>query len=241
MSVGGSFAGDLRLEIEALKQMAGETAVEMAVKPEMVIGLGTGSTAVHAVRKVGQLWEAGKLPGIVGIPTSEQTAHDAAAFGIPLGTLADYPLVDVLIDGADEIDPDLNLIKGLGGALLREKIVATASKRMIIVADDRKKVAQLGTRAPVPVEVIPFAERPVFDYLRSLGAKVAKRMEAGERPYITDEKNIILDCTFPGISDPASLDLALKTRPGVVEHGLFLGLATDVVLATPAGIKTFTK
>jgi len=230
------------MNIEALKQQAGEQAVALAVQPGMVIGLGTGSTAVHAVRKIGQLWQAGALPGIIGIPTSETTAHDAQRLGIPLSSLDKHPHIDVTIDGADEVDPDFNLIKGLGGALLREKIVATASKRMVIVADERKKVTLLGTRAPVPVEVVPFAERPCTDYLLSLGASIAKRMDKNGKPFITDENNIILDCTFSeGISDPTRLARAIRQQPGVVEHGLFLGLATDVVLATTEGVEIHSR
>lgn len=230
------------MNIEALKQQAGEKAVTLAVRPGMVIGLGTGSTAVHAVRKIGQLWQAGALPGIIGIPTSEATAQDAQRLGIPLGTLDAYPHIDVTIDGADEVDPHFNLIKGLGGALLREKIVATASKRMVIVADERKRVTQLGTRAPVPVEVVPFAERPCTDYLLSLGAAIAKRMDKNGEPFITDENNIILDCTFAeGIPNPVTLAQAIRQQPGVVEHGLFLGLATDVVLAATGGIEILQR
>lgn len=223
--------------IEKLKRQAGEKAVETAVRPGMVLGLGTGSTAVYATHKIGQLWQAGQLPGIIGIPTSETTAQEAEKFGIPLSTLNEHPLVDVMIDGADEIDPALNLIKGLGGALLREKIVAAASKRMVIVADESKRVRRLGARAPVPVEIIRFAERPCTTYLQSLGARVEKRLAEDTRPYITDEQNIILDCFFNGIPDPAALAQAIRAQPGVVEHGLFLGLATDVILATPAGIE----
>lgn len=229
------------MDIEALKQQAGEKAVALAVRPSMIIGLGTGSTAVHATRKIGQLWQAGALPGIMGIPTSEATAVEAARFGIPLGTLDEYPVIDVVIDGADEIDPHFNLIKGLGGALLREKIVATASKRMVIVADERKQVALLGTRAPVPVEVVQFALRPCTNYLLSLGATVAKRMADNGAPFITDENNYILDCTFAGIPDPTALAQAIRQQPGVVEHGLFLGLATDVVLAKPNGVEALQR
>ncbi|MCP4361458.1 MAG: ribose-5-phosphate isomerase RpiA [Chloroflexi bacterium] len=228
------------MELAELKRLAGEKAVELVVKPGMVLGLGTGSTAVHAVRKIGQLWQAGELPDITGIPTSEETAREAKTWDIPLGTLNDYPSVDVTIDGADEIDPQLDLIKGLGGALLREKIVAAASKRMVVVADERKKVTQLGTHAPVPVEVVSFAERPCTDYLQSLGAKVSKRL-VDEQLFITDEQNIILDCHFDSIANPAQLSQAIRTQPGVVEHGLFLHLATDVVLATSQGIKTYTR
>ncbi|MCL4262661.1 MAG: ribose-5-phosphate isomerase RpiA [Anaerolineae bacterium] len=225
------------MDIETLKQQAGEEAVALAVRPSMIIGLGTGSTAVHATRKIGQLWQAGELPGIVGIPTSEATAVAAARFGIPLGALDAYPVIDVVIDGADEIDPHFNLIKGLGGALLREKIVATAAKRMVVVADARKQVNLLGTRAPVPVEVVRFAARPCYDYLTTLAARVEKRTEPDGQPYLTDENNYIFDCYFDGITGPVALAQAIRQQPGVVEHGLFLGLATDVVLATTRGIE----
>lgn len=229
------------MDIETLKQQAGEKAVMLAVKPGMIIGLGTGSTAVHATRKIGQLWQAGALPGIVGVSTSEATAQEARRWGIPLGTLDDYAHIDVTIDGADEIDPNFNLIKGLGGALLREKIVATASKRMVIVADERKQVALLGTRAPVPVEVVQFAVRPCHDYLISLGARVEKRQGPDGQPYLTDENNYILDCHFDGIPNPAALAQSIRQQPGIVEHGLFLGLATDVVLAASGGIQILSR
>ncbi len=227
------------MDIEALKRQAGEKAVEF-VQPGMIIGLGTGSTAVHATRKIGRMWRAGELPGILCIPTSEATAREAEKFGLPLTTLNEQPEIDITIDGADEIDPRFDLIKGLGGALLREKIVAAASRRMVVVGDYRKQVTQLGARAPVPVEVIPFAQRPVFEYLQSLGARVALRM-AGERPFRTDEQNVILDCAFDGVSDPAQLAQTIRARPGVVEHGLFLGLATDVILAAPDGVERLRR
>ncbi len=223
------------MDIETLKKVAGEKAVEF-VQSGMVIGLGTGSTAVHAVRKIGRLWQEGTLTNIVCIPTSEETARAAEKFNLPLTTLNQHPKIDITIDGADEIDPDFNLIKGLGGALLREKIVAASSKRMIIVADERKDVPLLGTRAPVPVELIPFAERPVGEQLAKLGARIEKRMN-GEQPFITDEKNLILDSYFDsGIPNAKQLDMQLLAIPGVVDHGLFLGMVTDVILATAAGI-----
>ena len=228
-------------DIAALKQQAAEKAVEL-IESGMVVGLGTGSTAVHAIRAVGRLLQEGKLQNIVAIPTSEQTAHDAAALHIPLVTFATHPKIDITIDGADEADPNLDVIKGLGGALLREKIVAVVSKRFVIVADHTKRVTQLGSKAPVPVEVIPFAERPVANYLQSLGARVEKRLEKdGQRPYRTDENNIILDCYFAPIAQPHQLAAAIRQQPGVVEHGLFLGMATDVIFATPDGIEHLTR
>jgi len=219
---------------ETLKRMAAERAVEY-VQSGMVVGLGTGSTAVFAVRRIGALLAEGTLQRIVGIPTSDATARAAEQAGIPLGTLDDYPAVDVTIDGADEIDPQLNLIKGLGGALLREKIVAAASRRLVIVADESKRVAQLATRAPVPVEVIRFARRPVAGYLASLGARVVERQRDG-RPFITDEGNVILDCHFAGLSNPRQMAQLIRAQPGVVEHGLFLGMATEAVVAGAGGV-----
>jgi ribose 5-phosphate isomerase A len=219
---------------EAFKRQAAERAVEYLVSG-MVVGLGTGSTAVHAVRRIGALLAEGRLQRVVGIPTADVTAREAERAGVPLGTLDDHPSVDITIDGADEIDPQLNLIKGLGGALLREKIVAAASRRLIIVADESKRVEQLGTRAPVPVEVIPFARRPATAYLTSLGARVVERRRDGQ-PFRTDEGNIILDCHFPGLTDPRAMAQLIRAQPGVVEHGLFLGLATEAIIAGERGV-----
>ncbi len=219
---------------DTLKRAAAERAVAY-VQSGMVVGLGTGSTAVFAVRRIGALLAAGELQGIVGIPTAEVTAREAERCGVPLGSLDDYPAVDITIDGADEIDPQLNLIKGLGGALLREKIVAAASRRLIIVADESKRVERLATRAPVPVEVIPFARRPAADYLAALGARVVERQRDG-RTFITDEGNIILDCHFAGLADPAAMAARIRAQPGVVEHGLFLGMAATAVIAGDKGV-----
>ena len=225
--------------IEQLKQQAAERAVDF-VQSGMVVGLGTGSTAVFAVRRLGALLAEGRLQRIIGIPTSDATAHEAQRAGIPLSTLDDHPTIDVTIDGADEIDPQLNLIKGLGGALLREKIVAAASRRLIIIADDSKRVEQLGTRAPVPVEVVVFARRPVADYLASLGARVVERRKDGER-FITDEGNLILDCHFPGLPNPSEMAQLIRAQPGVVEHGLFLGMATEAIVAGERGVRVLER
>lgn len=223
-------------ELLEMKRLAAEKAAQQ-IQSGMVVGLGTGSTAVHMVRALGRKLASGELHSIVGIPTSNATAAEARAQNIPLTTLNDHPLIDITIDGADEIDPAFNLIKGLGGALLYEKIVALASKKMIMVGDYTKSVTQLGTQAPVPVEVVPFAQRPVYEYLTSLGARVVLREQNGA-PVHTDENNIILDCHFDGgIANPYSLANQIKQRPGVVEHGLFLNMAVEAFLAGPDGVE----
>ncbi|MBE2220306.1 MAG: ribose-5-phosphate isomerase RpiA [Anaerolineae bacterium] len=228
--------------IEDLKREAGEAAAAYVVSG-MVVGLGTGSTAVHAVRAIGRMLQNGRLHNIVGIPTSEETRREAERLGIPLTNFDENPTIDITIDGMDEIDPEFNLIKGLGAALLREKIVATASKQMIVVGDDRKLVDKLGTRAPVPVEVIPFARQPVAAYLKSLGSRPVLRLERETgQPVITDENNIILDCWFDGgLDNPVAMGQAIRSQPGVVEHGLFFNLATRAVVAAPAGIQILER
>jgi ribose 5-phosphate isomerase A len=229
--------------IELLKKEAGEQAAEY-VKSGMVVGLGTGSTAVHAVRAIGHMLQNGRLHDIVGIPTSEETRREAERLGIPLTNFDENPVIDITIDGADEIDPKMDLIKGLGGALLREKIVAAVSKKMIVVSDHRKIVNKLGTRAPVPVEVIPFARQPVTVFLESLGARPVLRMdpETGKNPVITDENNILLDCWFEGgLDNPIEMGLAIRSQPGVVEHGLFFNLATHAVVAAPEGVQILER
>lgn len=220
--------------LDQYKKAAAEAAVT-AVQSGMVVGLGTGSTAVHAIRALGRRLQSGDLQEIITIPTSEASAEEARAWQIPLSHLNQHPTVDITIDGADEIDPHLNLIKGLGGALLREKIVALASQQVIIVGDYTKRVGRLGERAPVPVEVIPFAHIPVAAYLKSLGARVIPRQQNDDL-FQTDEGNIILDCYFEAISDAPALAQALRARSGVVEHGLFLGIATQAIVGGPEGL-----
>ena len=193
------------------------------VKDGDVVGLGTGSTAAFAVRFLGERVQAGLK--IRGIPTSIHTQELAASLGIPLTTLDEVQQIDVTIDGADEIDPALRLIKGGGGALLREKIVASASRKLVIIADSSKQVAMLG-KFPVPVEVIKFAEALVAKKIAALGAAVKVRTDSSGRKFITDEGNHILDCNFGQIPDPPALARSLGTIPGVVEHGLFIGMAS---------------
>jgi ribose 5-phosphate isomerase A len=219
-----------------LKQQAARYAVGF-VESGMVVGLGHGSTAILALRCIAQLLREGRLRDILGVPCSLQVEEESRRLGIPLTTLNEHSLVDLTIDGADEVDPELNLIKGGGGALLREKVVAQASRREIIVVDESKLSPTLGIHRPVPVEVIPFGWRSQAAYLESLGARPVLRLNENGTPFKTDQGNLILDCHFGPISDPAQLAARLSQRAGIVEHGLFLGLATDVIVAGVEGIR----
>lgn len=223
------------MDINALKQQAGEYAADL-VESGMVIGLGTGSTAIFATRRIAQRLGSGDLRAITAVPTSLATEAAAIELAIPLTTLAERPRVDITIDGADEVNPDFNLIKGGGGAHLREKIVAQATERLVIVVDESKLSQQLGANWPVPVEVIPFNWESQAEYLRKLGGAPALRM-AGEKPFLTDQGNIILDCDFGPIAEPAALDVRLNSRAGIVEHGLFIAMARDVVAAGAGGVR----
>lgn len=206
---------------EAEKEPAGRAAAKL-VRDGDVVGLGTGSTAYFTVVELGERVKAGLK--MVGIPTSVATAELARAVGIPLSTLDEHQVIDITIDGADEVDPKLNLIKGGGGALLREKIIAAASKKMVVVADSSKIVRSLG-KFPLPVEIIPFARAVVEKKIASLGASCKLRTQADGKPFVTDEGHHILDCSFGKIADPPTLARSLNDTPGVVEHGLFIGIA----------------
>ncbi len=218
------------------KQQAAERAVEL-VQPGMVIGLGSGSTAVFAVRRIADLHRAGRLKGIQGFTTSEAVLKEAQELGIPIMAEEMERSIDLTIDGADEVDPDLNLIKGGGGALLREKVVAQNSRRVVIICDDSKISAKLGTKRALPVEVLFFGWHSQLRFLESLGARVTLRQNEDGSPFVTDSGNMILDCHFGPIADAADLALSFSARAGVVEHGLFLGLATDVIVAGKEGIR----
>jgi len=206
---------------EKEKQAAGRAAAKL-VRDGDVVGLGTGSTAYFAVVALGERVKAGLK--IVGIPTSVKTGDLARQLGIPLTTLDETPQIDITLDGADEVDPKLNLIKGGGGALLREKVIATATKNMVVVVDSSKVVSVLG-KFPLPIEVISFARTVVENKIVSLGASPKLRTKTDGSPYLTDNGNQILDCSFGQIADPAVLALILSDTPGIVEHGLFIGLA----------------
>ncbi len=218
-----------------LKKAAADYALRF-LEPGMVVGLGHGSTAVFAVRGLASLLASGVLQGIVSIPCSRETQELAERLSIPLSTLERHPVIDVTIDGADEVDSQLNLIKGGGGALLREKIVAEASRREIIIVDASKMSPVLGHKRTVPVEVIPFGWSSQVEYLQDLGGHATVRKSEDGSLFITQQGNVILDCTFGPIDDPAGLAEQIKRKTGVVEHGLFVGLATDVIVSGPDGI-----
>jgi ribose 5-phosphate isomerase A len=225
---------------EALKRRAAERAAEW-IEDRMVLGLGTGSTVRHLLDVIAERRAAGDWSRIVGVPTSEDTHRRATTLGIPLATLAEQPRIDLTIDGADEIDPALRLIKGLGAALLREKVVASVSERMVVVADASKRVARLGTKAPLPVEVDRFALAAVEPFLRALGAVPVLRRDPAGAEVVTDGGHLIDDCRFPaGIADPEGLEATLTRRPGVLETGLFLGMATAAVIAAEDGVEVMT-
>lgn len=224
----GEAAADVR---DARKRAAAERAVEW-IGDGMTLGLGTGSTVRHLLEHIAARRRQGEWQRVVGIPTSEDTARRARVLGIPLCTLEERPQVDLTLDGADEVDPELRLIKGLGGALLREKVLAVASSTLVIMVDDSKEVSRLGTHAPLPIEVDPFGAAIQPAYLRSLGAEPQLRCRPDGSPFVTDGGNHIFDCRFPaGIADPEALESTLSRRPGILETGLFLGLTTAVVVA----------
>ena len=207
------------------------------VRSGMVVGLGSGSTAAFAIEEVGRRIAAGGLRDIVGVPTSNAAHRLALECGIALTTLERHPRVDVTIDGADEIDPLGRVVKGGGGALLREKIVATRSARWVLVVDPSKLVPMLGVRYPLPVEVVTFGWGAHNDALRALGAEPRLRLTDGERPYLTDEGHYLIDARFPrGIDDPDALHRELRARPGIVDTGLFLSLAPKVIVGRAGGI-----
>ncbi len=226
----------MRDPLEAAKRHAGYEAAEY-VEDGMVIGLGSGSTVYHALAAISARVKQGL--NVKGVPSSRQTERWARRLGIPLVTLEEYPELDLTIDGADEVDPNLNLIKGRGGALVREKILAYASRRLIIVVDSTKLVPTLGSRADLPVEVIPFGWKRVELALAQFGCQPRLRMR-GDRPYRSDNGNYIIDCRFTEIREPYALESEVKRLPGVVDCGLFLGLTSLVIVGEPGGFRVIT-
>jgi ribose 5-phosphate isomerase A len=225
---------------EAAKKRAAVEAVKH-VKSGFVIGLGTGSTAAYAIKEIGRRIDKEKLQ-VIGVSTSNQASTLASECGIPLTTLEEHPVLDLDIDGADQIDKDLNLIKGMGGALTCEKIVASVSKKLIIVADETKLTNILGKNQLLPVEVLPFAIAVVSSRIKTLGGKPYLRQNKdGSGTYLTDNGNFILDVDFGTIGDLFNLEQRLKAVPGVIETGLFLGMASLVYVGTGSGVKTLRK
>ena len=220
------------------KRAAADAAVERYVESGMTVGLGTGSTAFWVVKKIGSLLSSGELREVRGIPTSRKTAEQAEEAGISLVDLSEAR-PDLTIDGTDEVSPDLNLIKGMGGALLREKIVAASGDGMIVVADESKLVDTLG-RGLLPVEVEPFGWETTVDALSALGSEPTLRMD-GTEPFMTDGGHYTVDCEFTFIPDPATLEQEIKRIPGALETGLFVGLCRAAVIAGEDGTKVMER
>jgi ribose 5-phosphate isomerase A len=220
-----------------LKREAGEAAAGL-VEDGMVLGLGTGSTVRYTLDRLGKLVADGL--DIVGVPTSTSTEKLALSLRIPLTSLEEHPELDLTIDGADEVSPSLDVIKGLGGALVREKIVAASSRRLIVVVDESKLVDRLGTKSPLPVEVVRFGSEATKARLAALGCDPAWRVAGGER-LVSDNGNYILDCRMDGIDDPPALEARINSIPGVVENGLFLGMAEAAYVGTPQGVRVLQR
>lgn len=226
--------------LEDAKKRAAKESVKH-IKNGQVIGLGSGSTAAYAIADIGRLIRRNKWR-VLGVPSSHQAFLLAADCGVQITTLDEHPLLDLAIDGADQIDPDLNMIKGMGGALAREKIIASASKQNIIVADETKLVKQLGTNHPVPVEVLPFAATTAMQKIKALEAKPVLRTGTGKvGPVVTDNGNFILDVWMKKINNPEKLNTQLKSIPGVIETGLFVGIADLAYVATRDAVKRLEK
>lgn len=224
-----------------LKQWAAASAMEW-VSSGMVLGLGSGSTTAYFIDLLGETLQKGKISRIQAVATSEATARRAGALGIPLTTLAEQPRLHLAVDGADEVNPELDLIKGLGGALLREKIIEIQAETLLIIVDESKLVSRLGTRGPLPVEIIPFEAQVHLRWLNSLGCRAELWLKADGSPVVTDNSNYLARCWFEGgIPDPHGLARQLADQPGIVEHGLFLGMASHVIAATSSGIQTFNR
>jgi ribose 5-phosphate isomerase A len=222
---------------DELKKKAALAALD-EIQSGMVVGLGTGSTATHFIRGLGEKVRAGMK--VVAIPTSEESRRLAEQVGVTLTTFKDHPNIDVTVDGADEVSPHLDLIKGLGGALVREKIVAHASRRVVIVVDETKLVRQLGTKTVIPVEVINLAADRVMLQLGELGGAAVIREKDG-KPFVSDNGNAILDWKHGVIDDPAALERKLKAMTGVVDSGIFAGVANLVIVAASSGIRKLVR
>ena len=222
------------------KQTAAKHAVDY-IQPDMIVGLGTGSTVHYVLLEIRERLESVHLTNILGIPSSSVTEQKAHALGIPLTTFDEHPEIDLTIDGADEIDPQLQLIKGGGGALLREKILLQSSRRTVIVVDEGKLSPQLGTIQPVPVEVLPFAKQPVRKFIKNLGAEGVIRKGNNGENIETDQGNWLLDCYFGAIDDPYMIADYLDKQAGIIEYGLFLDTGAEVIVASDDGVRYLSQ
>lgn len=232
---------DFRKVAMEYKRQAAARALDY-VRNGMVLGLGSGSTAWHFVDLLGEKIANGGLQDVQAVPTSEATAAQARSLGIPLTSLSDHEFLDLAVDGADEVDPQLNLIKGLGRAALREKIVAVHARKFIVIVDDSKLVARLGESQPLPVEIVSFEAGAHIRWLNTLGCRAELWMEEDDTPVVTDNGNYLVRCWFlGGIYQPYALDHTLLSRPGILDHGLFLDMADLVVIAGRAGVHVWER
>ncbi len=225
------------------KRAAAEAAVGQELRSGMRVGLGSGSTMRFALEAIGEALRLGQVTDIVGVPTSDAVAEVAREQGIPLIDLHEAGELDLALDGADEVDPTLDLIKGLGGAMLREKMIAQHTQRLVIVADESKLVPFLGAKSALPVEVVRFGWRSHLPLLHELGARAVRREQAGQ-PFLTDNGNYVLDCHFDhekGIEDPAVLEWLLLAHAGIVDHGLFLDMAAAAYIAGTEGVTVMAR
>ncbi|CAB49687.1 ribose 5-phosphate isomerase A [Pyrococcus abyssi] len=229
------------MNIEEMKKIAAKEALKF-IEDDMVIGLGTGSTTAYFIRLLGDMIKKGEVSDIVGVPTSYQSRLLAIESGIPVATLDQVDAIDVAVDGADEVDPNLNLIKGRGAALTMEKIIESRAGMFIVLVDERKLVDYLCQKMPVPIEVIPQAWRAIVEELSIFNAEAKLRMGVNkDGPVITDNGNFIIDAKFPRIDDPLDMEIELNTIPGVVENGIFADIADIVIVGTKEGVKTLER
>jgi ribose 5-phosphate isomerase A len=220
-----------------LRQKAGESAVRF-VHNGMVLGIGSGRTTGYFIDCLGKKYQQGKIKDILAIPTSEESGYKLRQYGVPITNLSSHSDLDLAVDGADEVDPDLNLIKGLGRALLREKVVEIHARRFLVIVDETKLVARLGATCPLPVEILAFEAMSHVAWLNTLDCRADLWLEEDGTPVVTDNGNYLARLWFDeGIPDPYGLDRALNQRPGILEHGLFLNMATDVLVAGEGGIQ----
>lgn len=225
-------------KIDELRKIAGETAINYALDG-MTLGVGTGRTTRFFIDALGKSFQQGEIRDIRAVPTSTATENLLAGYGIPIVSLAEYPVLDLAVDGADEVDPNFNLIKGLGRALMREKVVEVHAKRLLIIVDELKLVGKLGSTCPLPVEILRFEYARHIQWLGSLGCQAEQWLEKDGSPVVTDNGNYLALCRFEGgIPDPNQLAADLNMRPGILEHGLFMQMATDLIVAGEGGIRT---